>query len=240
VLQSSPKKAAVFLVGPSIQDISEQRPLNATCLVTGYNLKAFSITWKIDGKKQTAKIKTENPITNPNGTETMRSILELTEYTWNKLKLVSCEVKHACAEKPQIAETERTGRVVLFTFFLLQRIENTLWDSPPTVEVRRSPRDYLRTDGAELECLLTGFFPSNIYVKWQVNNRDVPNDQYTNEPVTSDGGKTNFSMVSRIFIQRNKWPNLKSYKCVFNQGNGERKFPENDKVLPGESMILSS
>ncbi|XP_069044576.1 uncharacterized protein [Lepisosteus oculatus] len=215
VLQSSPKNAAVFLIGPSIQDISEQRPLNATCLVTGYNLKAFSITWKIDGKKQTAKIKTENPITNPNGTETMRSILELTEYTWNKLKLVSCEVKHACAEKPQIAETERTD------------------PRPPTVEVRRSLRDYLRTDGAELECLLIGFFPSNIYVKWQADNRDVPNDQYMNEPVTSDGGKTNFSMVSRIFIQRNKWPNLKSYKCVFNQGNGERKFPENDKVLSG-------
>ncbi|XP_069044589.1 uncharacterized protein [Lepisosteus oculatus] len=215
VLQSSPRNAAVFLIGPSIQDISEGKQLTATCLVIGYNLQELSITWKIDGKTHTKGIRTETTV-NTNNTETMKSFLELTGNTWNQGKPVSCEVKHPCQQMPQTAETRRTTD-----------------PRPPTVEVRRSLRDDLGADTAELECLLTGFFPSDIYVKWQVDNRDVPNDQYTNEPVTSDGGKTNFSMVSRIFIQRNKWPNLKSYKCVFNQGNGERKFPENDKVLTG-------
>uniref|UniRef100_W5LZU1 Ig-like domain-containing protein n=1 Tax=Lepisosteus oculatus TaxID=7918 RepID=W5LZU1_LEPOC len=215
VLQSSPKNAAVFLIGPSIQDISEQRPLNATCLVTGYNLKAFSITWKIDRKKQTDKIRTEITLKNPNGTETMRSIMELTEYTWNKLKLVSCEVKHPCIDKPQTAETKRTG----------------FNPKQPTVVVRRSPRDNPGSDRAELECLLTGFSPSDIYVKWQVKNVDVPESQYMNEPVISENGKTRFSMVSRIYIHENQWSHLKSYKCVVNQGNGAQQFPESDANL---------
>ncbi|KAL0197584.1 hypothetical protein M9458_006124, partial [Cirrhinus mrigala] len=70
----------------------------------------------------------------------------------------------------------------------------------PTVKILSpSDSDLSGLQNASLLCLITGFFPSDISVQWQLNGTELDASHFSNSPVINDnsGG---FAMHSSLML----------------------------------------
>ncbi|XP_036418930.1 uncharacterized protein LOC118802491 [Colossoma macropomum] len=175
--------AQVYLLGPSLSDMrSADVPL--TCLVTGHRVKDFSITWKIDKVIQSQDITTEPPKDHANGTQSVQSILKLPASRWNAYAEVSCEVSHRCSSKTQdhnIVKVREPKR--------------------PTVRILSpSDSDLSASHNSTLLCLITGFYPADISVHWELDQKRLDVSRFTNSPVGPHSAGRDFSMHSALTL----------------------------------------
>ncbi|MBN3292811.1 IGHM protein, partial [Polypterus senegalus] len=182
-------KPVVYLDGPNFEEPANK--LTATCLVVGPNLDGVDISWKVGSPNPTPQ--TENPKDNGNGTQTVWSKLNISE-DWKQGHEIVCQVKDACG----LHETKT-----------IKKVSNI---STPIVKIMRPPEYDLTEGKANLICIITDFFPSDISVKWLKNQKNVSSTQFINDCPVLNGNV--FSMVSRINITEEDWKSGASFTCM--------------------------
>ncbi|KAK9977788.1 hypothetical protein ABG768_019585 [Culter alburnus] len=196
VIAPSSQKAAVYLLGPSQNHVRSGAALYLTCLVVGQSVKHFSIQWKVNGTVHKPNVYEQNPTDHANGTQSKKSILEVSNQQWNAYALFSCEVKHLCSTVTQ-----------------QQNISKTREPKQPIVSILRpSDSDLSGPQNTNLLCFITGFFPSDISVEWQLNGTKLVESHFTNSPVVAhtSGG---FSMHSALILPASQWKEG-VYSCI--------------------------
>uniref|UniRef100_A0A8C4RMK4 Ig-like domain-containing protein n=1 Tax=Erpetoichthys calabaricus TaxID=27687 RepID=A0A8C4RMK4_ERPCA len=136
------------------------------------------------GSADRTPLKTVNPIDNGNGTQTVWSKLDISE-DWKQGNEIVCHVSDA-----------------------LSNINE------PILKIMRPPEYDLTEGKADLICIITNFFPSDISVKWIKNQTDVSNTQFVNDCPVQNGSV--FSMVSRLKINEEDLKTAASFTCMVN------------------------
>uniref|UniRef100_A0A8C2DIQ2 Ig-like domain-containing protein n=1 Tax=Cyprinus carpio TaxID=7962 RepID=A0A8C2DIQ2_CYPCA len=196
VIAPSSQRAEVYLVGPSLSSVRSETSVSLTCLVVGQSVKLFSIQWKENGIVHNPNGHEQEPRDHNNGTQSKESILKVSVRDWNAYAVFACEVKHLCSNYAQ-----------------QKRISKTRDPKQPTVRILRpSDSDLSGLKNPSLLCMITGFFPSDISVLWQLNGTQLDASQFTNSPVVAhtSGG---FAMHSALMLPASEWKDG-TFSCV--------------------------
>ncbi|XP_058626157.1 LOW QUALITY PROTEIN: uncharacterized protein LOC131536955 [Onychostoma macrolepis] len=196
VIAPSSQRAEVYLVGPSLISVRSDTSVNLKCVVVGQSIKLFSIQWKGNRIVPNPNGYEQEPRVHDNGTQSKEAILKVLVSDWNAYDLFTCEVKHLCSNYTQ-----------------QKSISKTRDPKQPTVRILRpSDSDLSGLQNANLLCLITGFFPSDISVQWLLNGTQLDVSQFTNTPVAAhtSGG---FAMHSALMLPASEWKDG-TFSCV--------------------------
>uniref|UniRef100_A0AAR2IPT3 Ig-like domain-containing protein n=2 Tax=Pygocentrus nattereri TaxID=42514 RepID=A0AAR2IPT3_PYGNA len=191
--------AQVYLLGPSLSDMRSADHVPLTCLVIGHRVTDFSIAWKVKKVVQSQGITTGPPKDHSNGTQSVQSILRLSASTWNEHAEVSCEVNHRCSNKTQDHNIIKVRETKL-----------------PTVQILRpSNTDLYASHNSTLLCLITGFYPADISVHWELDQKRLDVSRFTNSPVGPHSAGQDFSMHSALTLLASAHEHG-TFSCVIN------------------------
>ncbi|XP_057200921.1 uncharacterized protein ighd isoform X2 [Triplophysa rosa] len=197
VNECSSQLADVYLLGPSLSDVRSGTDVILTCLVIGHRVKDFTVQWKTDGRNSNSHHYIQHPQDHANGTQSVQSILKVPVSTWHAYSVFTCEVKHFCSgdtQKKHISKTRDPKR--------------------PTVRIfKPSDSDLSGSQNISLLCMITGFFPSEISVHWQLNKVQLDASRYTNSPVVSHIGAEGYSIYSTLILPASQWKE-EIYSCI--------------------------
>ncbi|XP_067283412.1 uncharacterized protein ighd [Pseudorasbora parva] len=203
VIAPSSQKAAVYLLGSSLNPVRPDKDVYLTCLVFGQSVKHFSIQWKKNGVNLSGSEQAHKD--HANGTQSKTSILKISTQTWNKY-VFTCEVKHMCSN-----------------FIQQQNISKTKDPKKPTVRIfRPSDSDLSGHQNTSLLCFITGFYPSDISVQWQLNGMQLDASHFIDSPVVAHTSGS-FSMHSALILPASQQKDG-MYSCIVFHESSRRPF----------------
>ncbi|XP_072568069.1 uncharacterized protein [Paramormyrops kingsleyae] len=192
----------VTLKPPRVKEMFTENRAVLECIITGEDeaVKEAVVTWMLDDVPitDTSKIK------NTDHSLRRNSILTLAVKDWEGVKTVKCSVQKKGG--PTTTKILRFGQKGSIT--------------PPAVSIQTpSPKDLDRKSEFFLLCLVTGFNPEEIYIMWQVNEK-----QYE-EGITGELQKTGdkYSVTSLFRVSKVDWDNGNRYSCSAIHASQERK-----------------
>ncbi|KAJ8246339.1 hypothetical protein GJAV_G00266470 [Gymnothorax javanicus] len=163
VTPPSTQSAELVLIGPPLESVQEQEELPFICLLIGFDTSYFTITWKVNGMHLNNSAKTEQPSQNANGTETVRSTLNVKRSEWQAGSQIICEAKHLCSDRSVQKE--------------LVRVKDP---KPPAVKIiAPSDSELAKSGNASLLCVVSGYTPSQAGVHWELDGKQLPESQYS-------------------------------------------------------------
>ncbi|GCC44312.1 hypothetical protein chiPu_0028748, partial [Chiloscyllium punctatum] len=85
----------------------------------------------------------------------------------------------------------------------------------PSVSIQLPPtEDVAAQSFLSLTCIVRGFSPREIFVKWTKNDKPVNPSNYKNTEVMSESENTSFFMYSLLSITAEEWASGAYYSCV--------------------------
>uniref|UniRef100_K7FL06 Ig-like domain-containing protein n=1 Tax=Pelodiscus sinensis TaxID=13735 RepID=K7FL06_PELSI len=191
----------VFTVPPSPEELYVGQSPKVTCLVVNLpNDADLRVVWS---REKTGPLSPE-PLTlteQHNRTFTASSSLPIFTRDWEDGEKYSCKVEHSELPTPIIKSiSKKQGKM-----------------SPPSVYLLRPHPDELSSNGdsVSLTCLVRGYYPAEISVKWMENHES----QTSMKPVTTssmkegDGDSTYF-LYSKLPVDKTSWNNGVTYTCM--------------------------
>ncbi|CAL8272990.1 unnamed protein product [Lota lota] len=211
VTPASSQAVGVYMKGPQLHDPSNNGHVVITCTLLATNLEDFSITWRVDGINTFQKVHTERLVSHSNGTETMRSFLNISAEIWHANKQISCEAKHPCARQCREEHISKSKDPKL-----------------PSVEIiQSSDWERLGSNTATLHCLVSGFFPSDIMVAWEKDGFGLPSSDYIISPAYKYPGSSTYSTSSRLNVSLTEWDQESTYTCVVKHESSQELLKSN-------------
>ncbi|XP_033852860.3 titin-like [Acipenser ruthenus] len=203
----------IYLQKPTFEDIFNGKRVSADCFVVGLN--DSTVSWITDGKEH--KSESVEVKQNLNNTQSITSRLTVSAAEWKSYSKASCKVTHPCSTKEAFI-TKETGY------------------SKPTLQILRPSEDQLGADSAELTCIITGFFPSDIYVKWQKGDKEIDATNYKNNPAAPESGGVSYSMISTLTIPKSEWTTRNTYSCKAAHGTAWFEAKTFDNIFACSSI----
>ncbi|XP_074415790.1 Ig mu chain C region membrane-bound form [Scleropages formosus] len=163
--------------------------VTAQCKVASlYPVKVF---WVLDGLRKTSG---EQSITDfGNRTQSITSNLTVSKKDWTGFKAVTCHAEHPCLNSTESIQLK--GPQALNS----------------TPEIRRTIPHPERNNHMELECMVKGLSPGEIYITFQANGKDISRPQFID--LSSET-----SVVTHFAVPTNQWKPENTFTCKVSQG----------------------
>uniref|UniRef100_A0A3B3Q9C6 Ig-like domain-containing protein n=1 Tax=Paramormyrops kingsleyae TaxID=1676925 RepID=A0A3B3Q9C6_9TELE len=207
----------VTLKPPRVREMFIDNRAVLECIISGEDkaVREAEVTWMLDSVQVTDKI---TQIGTEKADQLFRKSSILTTNNWEGGKTVKCSVQQKGG--PTITKTLSFGQ------------KGT---TKPTVSIQTpSPEDLDRKSEFFLLCLVTGFYPEEIYIMWQVNGGKYE------EGITGELWKTGdqYSVTSLFKVSKVDWDNGNMYNCSARHASEkEAQIPSHPvSKLTGNSM----
>nr|AGT03500.1 immunoglobulin mu heavy chain [Protopterus dolloi] len=191
----------VIGIAPSIEDILLAKSAHVSCLVYGLlSPENCNISWARSSEpKKSFKFPFEE-IPNENGTFSIISKMPICPAEWNSEEEFTCIVEHESLPTPErVTIKKHNGGILKKPKIVLL---------PPTSE------DLSKGETVTLTCLVKGFSPADLFLKWHHNGAPVPDAEYSDTNKLQDAGNESFSMYSKLEIRVEDWNNGHSFTCI--------------------------
>ncbi|MEE6515712.1 hypothetical protein FKM82_024697 [Ascaphus truei] len=189
----------VFLIPPSFEDIYFTKNVQILCLVSSMrNIENFEMSWTRE-KSENLDVVREDPILYDNGTYSSVSILKVCAEDWASGEKFTCTVKNQELPSP-----------IKKTIFK----HNEGISKAPSVHLLPPPQeDLLQQEMASITCFVTGFYPEDIFIKWQHESKEVSNHEFVStRPMKKEGEETYF-LYSKLTISAEDWNKGDTFTC---------------------------
>uniref|UniRef100_A0A674I985 Ig-like domain-containing protein n=1 Tax=Terrapene triunguis TaxID=2587831 RepID=A0A674I985_9SAUR len=189
---------SLYLLKPSLEDLLTRGEALLTCLAVGYELGQARLTWELDGANWTANATLGEAKTHSNQTQSLLSHLTIPRGVWDSRSSILCRVTHPCS--------------------LFQDMEETIWKprakAPSVSLVLPSPARPSPNAEVWLTCEVSGFFPSELLIKWKRDNHTIEPSGYITLPPVAEERNSTFSAQSYLKIPVSQWENGAVYTCM--------------------------
>ncbi|GCB76214.1 hypothetical protein scyTo_0020987 [Scyliorhinus torazame] len=187
--------ASVTLLPPPIEQVLLEATVTLTCVISNAPY-GVNVSWS-EAKKPLKSEIAEQPGAD---TESVVSKLNISTQAWLSGAVFDCVVSHQDLPTP-----------------LRNSMRKKTDPNPrePSVSVLLpSAEDASAQRFVSLSCLVRGFSPREIFVKWTVNDKPVNPGNYKNTEVMAENGNSSFFMYSLLSIAAEEWASGASYSCV--------------------------
>uniref|UniRef100_K7GDP2 Ig-like domain-containing protein n=1 Tax=Pelodiscus sinensis TaxID=13735 RepID=K7GDP2_PELSI len=195
------RRILVFMVPPEPSELYAGGSPMLICLVVNLpNSTNLTVVWS---QEKSGPVSSE-PLTfseQSNRTFTASSILPISESDWEKGENYTCKVEHSELPSPIIKSiSKQQGKNSSPCVYLLH---------PHTEELSNNG------DSVSLTCMVRGFYPEHISVKWMENKISSDSDKsVTTSPMKEGDGDSTYFLYSKMTINKASWNNGTIYTCM--------------------------
>uniref|UniRef100_K7GDK5 Ig-like domain-containing protein n=1 Tax=Pelodiscus sinensis TaxID=13735 RepID=K7GDK5_PELSI len=225
-LSTSTSNILIFMVPPPPSELYVGLSPTLTCLVVNLpNDADLKVVWS---REKSGPVSPEPLVLSEqrNRTFTASSSLAIFPRDWEAGEKYSCKVEHSELPSPIIKSiSKKQGK-----------------SSPPRVYLLRPHPEELSNNGdsVSLTCLVRGFFPEDISVKWMQDHQSSDsNKSVTTSPMKEGDGDSTYFLYSKMTVDKANWNNGATYTCmVIHEALTPMKFTQrNIRHVP--EVILS-
>ncbi|XP_042329840.1 uncharacterized protein LOC121933921 [Sceloporus undulatus] len=195
----------LYLLKPPLEMLVTQRKALLTCLVVGYELDHAMLTWMVNDLNHTKDARTGNVKNHPNQTQTLESHLNITSQVWDSGSKIQCVLSHPCALFPDMNIS-------------IQKCKDSNHIKEPSLSlVIPSATQLMQPTNqavAWLACMISGFSPAEILVRWKKNNRNIDTSEYITGPPVAETGNPTFTIQSILKVPASEWESRALYTCL--------------------------
>ncbi|KAL1765051.1 hypothetical protein HispidOSU_027086 [Sigmodon hispidus] len=190
-------KPHLTLRRPALEDLLLGSDASLTCTVSGLKKPEGAVfTWQPSTGKNPV---TKDPVPDSCGCYSVSSILPGCAERWNNGETFTCTFTHR-----ETGTLTGTITKVAVTF-------------PPQVHLLPPPSEELALNElVSLTCLVRGFNPEDVLVRWLHGNQELPKDNYLVwDPKKEPGeGATTYAVTSVLRVSAEAWKQGDNYSCM--------------------------
>uniref|UniRef100_A0A8C9AGI4 Ig-like domain-containing protein n=1 Tax=Prolemur simus TaxID=1328070 RepID=A0A8C9AGI4_PROSS len=184
---------------PALEDLLLGSDANLTCTLSGLvNPENASFTWQPSSGK---KAELGEPVRDSCGCYSVSSVLPGCAEPWNSRQTFTCSATHP-ESKTTLTATIAKGSGDNFR---------------PQVHLLPPPSEELALNElVTLTCLVRGFSPEQVLVRWLHGSQELPRGGYLTWPPQQEPGQgaTTFAVTSVLRVTAESWKNGDNFSCV--------------------------
>lgn len=184
---------------PALEDLLLGSEASLTCTLSGLKKSDGAVfTWQPTTGKDAVQ---KEPVQDSCGCYSVSSVLPGCAERWNNGETFTCTATHPESETPLTKEIAKVT-------------ENTF---PPQVHLLPPPSEELALNElVSLTCLVRGFNPKDVLVRWLQGNEELPSESYlVFEPLREPGeGAITYLVTSVLRVSAETWKQGAQYSCM--------------------------
>ncbi|XP_053116923.1 uncharacterized protein LOC128329543 [Hemicordylus capensis] len=194
-LESSGNMTGIRIERPSFQDLFINKSTSLICMMPIKNAtKNWTVSWTMDGKPANMNAVTTKVMENTNSTSYVYGELWVNLTEWKATMKFTCSIRDGLEETIQYFD-RRNGPM-----------------KPPKVYLQHQSSK--GDQEVTLLCMAEDFYPEEIYMEWQEENKEVSLEGDDVYGAKCDHEKQRCSFFSILKVPRHEWMKGTSYACL--------------------------